>query len=116
MNIPQVNATVTDRNREQTRRICELRGWVTDKEATPLCEFWQDSPAAKKTFPNGSFTLCQVVGMLEAEDAYWLWEYMTPPRHPTGYMRAGKCLAATENPHDLTAALDALIKVLEEKK
>ncbi len=122
MNIPQINAGVTERNREQTKRICELLGY--EYKDTPvgcpdvLTENATATHPKKKGFvllEKRSFTLDQVVEMLEAESVVWEnkndhgWVVWLPNENY-------KVVLGDSNPHDLTAAMDALIKVLEEKK
>lgn len=114
MNIPQVNAGATARNREQTKRICELAEgnykYMKNRFGEPVA----DSLEHKRIvyLPNGSLILDQVVGMLKEYGVYWDdWG------EAAGWTtRDGDVYLGTELPHDLTAAMDALIKVLEEKK
>ena len=130
MNIPQVNAGATDHNRKQMKRICGLVGWSYGWQYSLDSYFAnppEDAPLVK--LPNGSFTLDQVVGMLEGEGVAWrLWHiFATQYRRvdhrtwgwgrPTPSPRDGsEVLIETDDPYDLTAAMDALIKVLETKQ
>lgn len=121
MSIPKVNDLVIDWNREQSKRICELsRGnykYMDNRFGEPVA----DSLERKRIvhLPHGSFTLCQVVQMLDAEgyhlhnDGSGYGYYKTSP-HGGFYVNSllGKLF---DNPHDLTAAMDALIKALERK-
>lgn len=140
MNIPQVNALATDRNREQTKRICELRGWECGMLGSIV--YGQRlhaygigrTTAGQAELPNGSFALDQVVGMLEAEGCSWFPHRQTKELTDKGIAaiagvwvqdvvsqdgQGRRCHNFRELvhdfPHDLTAAMDALIKVLEAK-
>lgn len=143
MNIPQVNATATDRNREQTERICELAGWkyVWKESCDPAHSGYAyiDSgagiPEQNIYLPNGSFTLDQVVGMLRERNCFWVaHQQRTDILARKGIAVVGgkwvRDIVSTDErgrrchdfedlvcdfPHSLTAAMDALIKVLEEK-
>ena len=123
MSIPRVNAGVTDRNREQTKRICELKGWKYDTTeryehpknwACAALGDWDDW----RDLPEGSFTLDQVVQMLKEKDVIYathIWRFLDC----SGWGLLAGCVCKVlshnvVNPHDLTDAMDALIK-LEEK-
>lgn len=119
MNIPQVNALATDRNRGQTRWICKILGWIYTFHQAGRWIAYKD--AQEILLPNGSFTLDQVVGMLEAEGIIWRpylehveagWYTTKNDRGGLGLLY-GECLIGTDRPHDLTAAMDARIKALE---
>ena len=126
MTIPQVNAGATDRNREQTKRIVELLGTPVFPDGGKV--YLEDIKTDRDILlPNGSFTLDQVVGMLEREHVYferhhqgqssstvegWYFAQWGEP----GTADYEKLLTkTTDDPHDLTAAMNALIKVLETK-
>lgn len=136
MNIPQVNAAATDRNREQTKRICELAGWTIDAETfrgpvvvgdpAKMLNEKGERISQVENLPNGSFTLCQVVGMLERKHVYFERHHQVQSSSTVeGWYFAqwgepGKAdremlLLKIGDPHDLTDAMDALIKVLEAK-
>lgn len=132
MNIPQVNAGATDRNRDQTKRICELKELLYRQHEDGIHKWTTISRKVDggweiiAELPNGSFTLCQVVGMLKAEGIEWrLWpifatHYRRVDHRTWGWGRpirdGSEVLIETGEPYDLTAAMDARIKVLEEKK
>jgi hypothetical protein len=123
--MPIVNANVTNRNREQARRICEL----IDRGYLPQDGLHHEAVACGLPgtysgvgLPNGSFTLDQVVGMLEAEG--WVWFWQDRPFPDSGWINTKKLSTIIKTPltdenayraPDLTAAMDALIKVLEAK-
>lgn len=130
--IPQVNAGATDRNREQTKRICELKGYAYYPAHELDVEYRQDTtalawkgPGDNRRLPNGSLTLCQVVGMLQEymdaglvrfeEDFGGKWRIAVfGPCDERGVQEIlGEYLS--DDPHSLTARMDALIKVLETK-
>ncbi len=118
MNIPQVNAQVTDVEKEKTKWVCELLGETymedvsTDANGRSENDCWI---LGGEELHNGSLTLDQCVGMLKELGCKWKsgidegWDGWYS-HHGEG-MFIGGC-----HPYDLTAALDALIKVLEEKK
>lgn len=126
MNIPVVNAGVSIRNREQTKRICELEGWKYSPNNNSV---WQKQTHHmygggwnRVNIPNSSFTLDQVVEMNKedgVEWCYWTTSCDDPPRRVFGWC----CLIEDEeellveaiSPHNLTAAMDARIKILESK-
>lgn len=130
MNIPQVNAGATNRNRDQTRRICELLGYGYTKDVPQKSNSRIYVTGATSSGPffvrlsSGSFTLDQVVEMLgefvdedvvEFEEGFSEWRWVV--KSPTDE-RGVQCVLGeykSRDPHDLTAAMDALIKVLEEK-
>lgn len=129
MNIPQVNVLATDRNREQTKRICDLVGADYHNSGGPqFIEarwFAPDKTYHYAQLPNGSFTLDQVVGMSEVEGArYRSSDYYNEHNAwftvgkdlDSGVLLWGHALSEACAPHDITAAMDALIKVLEAKK
>lgn len=102
----------------QTKRICGLVGYyvkrIGDGSYLAFCEHTNRTSVY---LPNGSFTLDQVVGMLKEEKAEWCYR-----SHGTGawhIVTEERMQRIDENrrcrPHDLTAAMDALIKVLETK-
>jgi hypothetical protein len=140
--IPQVNQGVTDRNREQSKKICELAGkryhsylkgcWTVGFDRLPIhaCDAGADyrNCATNRQgnvphLPSGSFTLDQVVGMLWEHDCYLeaytdasnteqhKWVRDIEGREGDEWIECVDRIC----PHDLTAAMDALIKVLEEK-
>jgi len=136
MNIPQVNANVTDVEREKTKRVCELLGWRIEIAGEDFGVAVNPKWTGREKFGKGaelfhrSLTLDQTVGMLQS-DAKFLGDInedncelpngwyvyttaMEENKHEVTFI--GKNLSQTDDPHDLTAALDALIKVLEEKK
>jgi hypothetical protein len=121
--IPQVNQGVTDENREQSRRICELHGLLYKQISgaggrieTSVCYKAEGKYLICVDLPNGSFTLCQAWEMLKVRGVEWS-EYYDDPNGPEiaqGWHVPGTVVSA-EDPVDLTAAMDALIKLLEEK-
>ena len=119
MTIPQVNALATDRNRKQTKRICELKGYTYYPHDELDVQYRRDGSAIawksagdSERLPNGSLAPCQVWGMLAAEGANFRMEQDS--KH--AYWRHPSWVFDDSHPHDLTAAMDALIKVLETKK
>lgn len=130
MNIPQVNATATDRNREQTKRIVKLLDLTYRKHEDGIHHWWTVSRFNEKDglvilveLPNGSFTLDQVVGMLDKLDVALFAFDDEYDEEPAGWYTdkgGGKeprlIQKASVETFDLTAAMAALIKVLEEKK
>lgn len=132
MTIPQVNAGATDRNREQSEWIVKKLGykylphkaWVMARSylhedgAPPHAKaVWPPESSEERDnifLPNGSFTLCQVVGMLYAQGCYWDGDCANAGN---GYwMLEYNSISDECSPHDLAAAMDALIKVLETKR
>lgn len=137
--IPQVNATATDVEREKTKRICELLGLDYCKNSPGHSEVLKFGGTGnllnKVAIPNGSLTLDQCVGMLKGLGWTWHPIHFDPKKpeicpvggrwvHETIYKdaegrRRHKFRDLDINvtfPHSLSDALDALIKVLEEKK
>ena len=126
--IPQVNAGATRRNWEQSRRICKLLRYAYYPHIELDIEYQRDGSAIawksvedNERLPNGSLAPCQVWGMLEAEGVtwgYWTTSCDEPHEDVWGWFIHGdeaELLVETKKPHDLTAAMDALIKVLETK-
>lgn len=143
--IPQVNALATDRNRKQTKRICELAGYavadlsgkrppLSSSERAYAYRDEDDGGQATIALPNGSLTPDQVWGMLKAEGCHWAPHHQTKELADKGILaiagvwvqdvvsqddQGRRCHNFRELvhdfPHDLTAAMDALIKALEEK-
>lgn len=137
MTIPQVNAGATDRNRKQTKWLVEHYGWeyhynepskVHPPTTLPAyaCrgEIGVDFQDAR--LPNGSLAPDQVWELLKTEGVEWQQEMtagQTMTVHPSvagwwlyTYNRSNRrCLVEVYDPHNLTAAMDALIKVLETK-
>lgn len=142
MSLSRVNADVTPYNREQTKQICGLKRWGYNPNYSPRphafeLQGWdKTSPPKTVDLPNGSFSLDQVVGMLEAEGAElcvspstglgrWFWIDAIPQTKPCGGSMCDQpcCghsdIRLSKEAHklfDLTAAMDALIEVLEAKK
>jgi hypothetical protein len=115
MNIPEVNAGVTDRNRAQTSRLRKLLGyeWVVSRLRDDVVVTNNKIGARHDVrLCHGSFALDQVVGMLKAEGARFRIEQYS--KH--AYWWHALWVFDDSRPHDLTAAMDALIKVLETKK
>lgn len=115
-----INATATDYNREQTEKICEINGWkyLQDRNSPYACDkiaFHQDLPNSipqVTELPNGSFTLCRVVGMLKERGVVWSPTlYIIHGYYLPGWCKDGKVIIRTRNPHDLTAAMKALIRI-----
>lgn len=80
MNIPQVNTGATDHNREQTQRILELHAGVPDGSIYAISSI--NVLGVEIKLPNNSFTLDQVVEMLEVEGYMFLTsEEATPTEH-----------------------------------
>ncbi len=126
MDIPKVNAGATDRNRAQTKRICKLTGWGYSPNYSPRPHAWRFQgwnkmlAPRKIDLPNGSLTLCQVVEMLsDLKVGYWggdrdysgRWEREEAKFEDT----SEEVILESGDPHDLTDAMDALIKLLEKK-
>lgn len=107
--------TATEHEIKQTRRICELRGWryysSTDARTDDAHVF--DGVGREETLVAGRFMLEHIVMMLEAEGVHFESDYgwvAGKVGNPREYiMRCG-------DPHDLTAAMDALIALEEMKK
>ena len=129
MSIPQINEGVTNHNRKQSQRICELKGYAYYPEAELDVEYRRGDGSAiawrgvgkQCRLPNGSLPLCVVVGMLEAEGIIYCESRCWRFKGCCGWNTPEGCpckLLSHEyaNAHDLTAAMDALIKVLEKKK
>jgi len=123
MIIPPVNAGITDRNREQTKKLClmlEYEWWALRRPTDLKAEKWQIQKDGKTVFnpENGSLTLDQAVAMLTGEG----WKYIgSSDQSDEGwYSPVNQSLKkSTHFPdvsgdaHDLTAALDALIAALK---
>lgn len=136
MNLPQVNANVTDVEREKTDKVMQLlsknhmsycRHLAKDKRfyCVPTAHTKEGKEItiyAAVDLPNGSLTLDQCVGMLEELGCVWTYPYFMEDGEafeggwcaPTG--KKGEVETIFEGykePQDLSSALDALIKVLE---
>ena len=124
MNIYQANAPVTDAERDKTKRVCELLGWsytICNSNAGYHEAYIQDGKecgacgkraGGGEILPTASFTLDQCVEMLKELGARYCIE--TDSKH--AYWVSEKHMGRDCRPHDLTAALDAIIGVLKEKK
>lgn len=132
MNIPSVNATITDIEREKTKRVCELLGWGYETEKVSdehpklryacgvIIGYAMPDDDLGIMLPNGSLTLDQCVGMLEDLNVEYCgtgWAYTSYTTELLEKRSDGTAYIDKYcEPHNLTTALNALIKVLEEKK
>jgi len=117
MKIPDVNEAATDHDRELTREIVDTLGGVVDSP-TEAC--FEDGPVQ---LANGSFTLDQVMAMLGKLGVLYDQEMACYFSQETGFVYP---VEGAENdgsyvreiptePHNLTAALEALLAALEER-
>lgn len=129
MTIPQVNAGATDRNRKQTLRICELKGWTIDAvtfrgpvvigpQAKELNERGERI-APVEDLHNGSFTLCVVVGMFKERG--WQFHPRDVVNRKGGYWMRRRAdmvwedMGYIKDVHSLTENMDSFIRMLETK-
>lgn len=121
MSFPRLIAT--EHEIQQTRRICELRGWryysSTDARTDDAHVF--DRAGREETLVAGRFTLEHVVMMLKEEDIAWgFWTIACDEPHEDVWAwfccgEDAELLVETKDPHNFTKAAEAYIKHMEAK-
>lgn len=125
----KVNVDVTDLNRQQTLRILVLTQGLPEEVAAKAKQVTTVNVMGEEiTLPNGSFTLCQLVRRLNKANCHWhaccaccpskgLWFWHEEWVDETGRKNSRlHSLSKDCSPHDLSAAMKALITIEERKE